>query len=168
MAQNIWNYAFIDWQNLYLWTKSCSPQWKVDHGKLRTYLKDKYNVTKAYYFLWYVKDENNDLYTKLQESWYIVVFKKQMVEMKSSKKWNIDSDLIFNVMEKLIEAPDKFNKMLFISWDWDFKILIDYLIKKDRFLKILFPNKDFASSLYKSLWSEYYDYLINAKTQIQH
>jgi hypothetical protein len=29
-----------------------------------------------------------------------------------------------------------------------FKILVDYLIEKNRFLKILFPNKNFASSLY--------------------
>ncbi len=71
--------------------------------------------------------------------------------MKSSKKGNIDSDLIFRVMEKLIEEPDEFDKVLLVSGDGDFKILVDYLIKKDRFVKILLPNKNFASSLYKAL-----------------
>ena len=162
------NYAFIDWQNLYLWTMGAVPPWQIDFAKFRVYLKEKYSITKAYYFLWYAKDENNWLYTNLQESWFIVVFKKQMVEMKTSKKWNIDSDLIFNVMEKLIEKPDTFDKILLVSWDWDFKILVDYLVRKWRFLKILFPNTTYASSLYKSLWSEYFDYLFHVKKHIEH
>ncbi len=133
-----WNYAFIDWQNLYLWTTT--EWWSVDLFKFRIYIRDKYKISRAYYFLWYVKDENNPLYTMLQEAWFIVVFKKQMLEMNSNKKWNIDSDLVFNVMEKLLEEPEKFNKIVLVSWDWDFKILVDYLIKKNRLEKILFPK----------------------------
>lgn len=67
MKNKMKNYCFIDWQNLYLWTST--DWWKVDPEKLRIYLKDKYKVTKAYYFLWYVKDENNWLYTRLQEAY---------------------------------------------------------------------------------------------------
>jgi len=44
--------------------------------------------------------------------------------------------------------------------------LVDYLIKKNKFKKILFPNKKFASSLYKKLGSEYFDYLENIKVHI--
>ena len=160
------NYAFIDGQNLHLWTST--EWWNVDLIKLRIYLKDKYRIEKAYYFLWYLKDENNWLYTRLQEAGFIVVFKKQMIEMKSHKKWNIDSDMIFNIMEKLVEEPETFDKLLIISWDWDFKILIDYLIKKQRLLKILFPNKKFASSLYKWLENIYFDYLKNIKSKIEY
>ena len=160
------NYCFIDWQNLHLGTST--DWWKVDPLKLRIYLKDKYKVTKAYYFLWYIKDENNWLYTRLQEAWFIVVFKKQMIEMNSNKKWNIDSDLIFKVMEKLLEEDEKFNNILLISWDWDFKILVDYLIKKERFEKILFPNKKFTSSLYKSTNIKFKDYLTNIKSKIEY
>lgn len=158
------NYAFIDWQNLNLWVRWES--WVIDYEKFRIYLKDKYKVKKAYYFIWYVQDENNKLYTMLQEAWFIVVFKKQLLNMTTSKKWNIDSDLIFYVMEKLIEEPNKFDKIVIVSWDWDFKILVDYLMKKDRLLKVLFPNKKFASSLYKELTNKYFDYMINLKTKI--
>lgn len=158
------NYAFIDWQNLNLGVRWES--WVIDYEKFRIYLKDKYKVKKAYYFIWYVQDENNKLYTMLQEAWFIVVFKKQLLNMTTSKKWNIDSDLIFYVMEKLIEEPNKFDKIVIVSWDGDFKILVDYLMKKDRLLKVLFPNKKFASSLYKDLTNKYFDYMIHLKTKI--
>lgn len=159
------NIAFIDWQNLHLWTTT--EWWIVNPFKLRIYLKDKYKISKAYYFLWYVKDENNSLYTRLQEAWFIIVFKKQMVEMTSNKKWNIDSDMIFHVMEKLVEEPERFDKIILISWDWDFKILVDYLIKKERLLKILFPNKKFASSMYRWLQNKYFDYFKNLKSKLE-
>lgn len=160
------NIAFIDWQNLHLWTST--EWWRINPFKFRIYLKDKYKISKAYYFLWYVKDENNPLYTRLQEAWFIIVFKKQMIEMNTKKKWNIDSDMIFSIMEKLIEEPEKFDKILLVSWDGDFKIVIDFLIKKRRLLKILFPNKKFTSSLYKPLKINYKDYLINLKTKIEY
>ncbi|MCD4704566.1 hypothetical protein K8R66_00655 [bacterium] len=38
-------------------------------------------------------------------------------------------------------------------------MLVDFLIEEDRFEKILFPNKKFASSLYKKLPTKYYDFL---------
>ena len=163
------NYAFIDGQNLHLGTaKSQIDPWMIDLARLKVYLKDKYKISRIYYFLGYVHDDNATLYTRIQELGYIVVFKKQIFEMKSAKKWNIDSDLIFRVMEKLIDEPDEFDKILLISGDGDFKILVDYLIKKDRFLKILLPNKKFASSLYKQLGSEYYDYLTNTRPLIEY
>ena len=88
--------------------------------------------------------------------------------MRTSKKGNIDSDLIFNVMKLLVDNPDEFDKIMLISWDGDYKILVDYLIKKERLLKILFPNKKFASSLYKSLETRFFDYLANIKHKIAH
>lgn len=160
------NIAFIDWQNLHLGTST--EWWNIDPFKLKVYLKDKYKVSRAYYFLWYVKDENNWLYTMLQEAGFIVVFKKQMIEMMTNKKWNIDSDMIFHVMEKLLEEWDKFNKIVLVSWDWDFKILVDYLIKKDRLEKILFPNKKYASSMYRGLQNNIFDYFKNFRTKVEY
>jgi len=37
--------------------------------------------------------------------------------------------------------------------------MVDFLIEENRFKKVLFPNKKFASSLYKKLGSEYFDCL---------
>lgn len=47
--------AYIDWQNLFLWTQSGNEKWNIDYKRLRVYLKDKYRIEKAYYFLWYSK-----------------------------------------------------------------------------------------------------------------
>lgn len=60
------NIAYIDGQNLHLGTKSDGRT--IDIHKLRIYLKDKYKVSVAYYFLGYVQDSNELLYTKLQEA----------------------------------------------------------------------------------------------------
>lgn len=58
------NIAFIDGQNLHLGTTQ--DGWKVDLKKLRIYLKDKYHIVEAYYFLGYVTETEQDLYNNLQ------------------------------------------------------------------------------------------------------
>ena len=47
------NYAFIDAQNLYLGLKD--DGWAVDVFKSRVYLKDKYQVSKAFRFIGYLE-----------------------------------------------------------------------------------------------------------------
>ncbi len=163
------NYAFIDGQNLHLWTaKAELDPWIIDLVRFKVYLKDKYNISRIYYFLGYVQDDNIKLYTRLQELGYIVIFKHQIYEMKSTKKWNIDSDLVFHVLTKIIDEGEEFGKILLVSGDGDFKILVDYLIGKDRFLKILLPNKRFASSLYRELPIQYRDFIVNARVKLEY
>jgi hypothetical protein len=71
-------------------------------------------------------------------------------------------------MSKLLDESNTFNKILLVSGDGDFKILVDYLIKKERFLKMLFPNKKYASSLYNELMNKNFDCLKNIKHYISH
>ncbi len=78
------NIAFIDGQNLHLGTTESG--WKIDIFKFRTYLKDKYHIKKAYYFLGYTTDEQQDLYSNLQEAGFIVVFKKHNSILQTTKK----------------------------------------------------------------------------------
>ena len=61
-------------------------------------------------------------------------------------------------MKALIERND-FDKILLVSGDGDYKKMVDYLIKQNRFKKILFPNTKFASSLYKQIGWQYFDHL---------
>jgi uncharacterized LabA/DUF88 family protein len=158
------NIAFIDGQNLHLGTTS--NNWKVDLNKLRIYLKDKYHVVEAYYFLGYVSETEQDLYNNLQKAGFIVLFREHNPALKGTKKGNVDTDIVFEMMRNLIDNKS-FDKIILISGDGDYKKVVDYLIKKNRFKKILFPNKKFASSLYKSLGAEYFDYLDNLKTYIE-
>lgn len=153
------NYAFIDGQNLYLGTRECG--FSIDHKKFRTYLRAKYNVEEAYYFLGFVSDEQQELYSHLQKAGFILVFREHSSVMAGKKKGNVDTDIVFEVMKNLHENAGEFDNIVLVSGDGDYVKLVDYLIKKNKFSKILFPNKKFASSLYNKYGSQCYDYLEN-------
>jgi uncharacterized LabA/DUF88 family protein len=149
------NTAFIDGQNLHLGTKESG--WTIDFAKFRRYLLDKYNVSEAYYFLGYVSEAEHGLYDNLQRSGFILSFREHTPALKGKKKGNVDSDIVFAVMKNIVEKET--GKILLVSGDGDYKKLVEYLVKKNKFIKILFPNRKFASSLYNSLGSEYFDWL---------
>ena len=151
------NVAYIDGQNLYMGTSKSQPIWKVDLTRFRVYLRDKYSVEKAYYYLGYVQEGLNyeTLYDEIQSAGFIVKFRQHNSAMIGKKKGNVDSDIIFAVMRELVEQED-FGKVVLVSGDGDYKMLVDYLIEKDRFEKILFPNKKFSSSLYKKIGAKYF------------
>jgi len=108
------NIAFIDGQNLHLGTRS--NNWKVDVYKLRTYLRDKYNITEAYYFLGFLNEDNQDLYNDLQKAGFIITFREHNKTMSSQKKGNVDTDIIFEMMRTYIDNKN-FEKILLISGD---------------------------------------------------
>lgn len=51
---------------------------------------------------------------------------------------------------KIVADRRDFKKFVLVSGDGDYKKVVDYLVKKGIFEKILFPNKKFASSLIKN------------------
>lgn len=152
------NYAFIDGQNLHMGVATIENSWKIDFKKFRIFLKDKYHVDIAYYFLGYVIEEKRDLYTKLQEAGFVLVFREHNHAMLGKKKGNVDADIVFSIMKKIYQK-EEFDKIVLVSGDGDYKRVVDFLVEEKKFKKVLFPNKEFASSLYKSLGSEYFDYL---------
>ena len=85
------NYAFIDSQNLNLGILSLG--WKLDYKKFRIYLKEKYNISKAYLFIGYIPS-NQDLYSFLQGVGYVLIFKPTLPNDKGEVKGNIDADLV--------------------------------------------------------------------------
>jgi hypothetical protein len=78
--------------------------------------------------------------------------------MIGKKKGNVDSDIIFQIMKKLYKN-ENFNKIVLVSGDGDYKLLVDFLIEENRFKKILFPDRQRASSLYKKIGAIYFDAL---------
>ncbi len=152
------NIAFIDGQNLYMGTQSDEYPWKVNLPKFRQYLFQKYHVQKAYYFLGYLNEAHEHLYDQIQEAGFILKFREHNTKMLGKKKGNVDSDIIFMAM-KMMYKKEEFDNILLVSGDGDYKMLVDFLIEEGKFKKILFPNKKFASSLYKSLQPSFYDYL---------
>jgi len=153
------NIAFIDGQNLYMATskRGVNP-WNIDLARFRVYLGQKYHVTKAYYFLGFVQDTNQDIYEEIQKAGFVLIFREHNPAMLGKKKGNVDSDIIFHAMKKMYKKED-FEKIIIVSGDGDYKLLVDFLIEEKRFAKILFPDRVRASSLYKKIGGGYFDAL---------
>lgn len=145
------NIAYIDGQNLHLWVSASQRQ--IDFTKFRIYLKDKFDIQEAYYYLGFVDNEQQDLYSQLQKAWFIVTFREHSATLKGKKKWNVDSDIIFDTMKRIYEKKD-FEKIILVSGDGDYIKLIKHLIGKSLLAKILFPNNHY-SSLYKDIKHQY-------------
>lgn len=152
------SYAYIDGQNLHMATAKAEEPWLIDFFKFRKYLLEKYGVQTAYFFLGSVIDELQDLYTAIQEAGFVLIFREHNSKMLSNKKGNVDSDIIFSIMKRIYKK-ELDGKIVIVSNDGDYRQLVDFLIDEGRFLKMLHPSKKYASSLYKKLGSEYYDYL---------
>lgn len=154
----IQNQAFIDGQNLYMNTKSYG--WTVDLKKFRVYLRDQYEVEDAYYFLGAVDDANQDLYELIQKAGFILVFREHNQSMIGKKKGNVDTDIVFTIMSKIADRED-FNKVILVSGDGDYYKMVNYLVKRDRFRKLLSPNRHSTSTLYRTFTPKYVDFLDN-------
>ena len=138
------NYAFIDSQNLNLAIRD--QGWVLDFGKFRQYLDRKYDVNEAFIFIGYVY-ENQDLYTNLQKDGYILIFKPTLKLPDGKVKGNVDAELVLHTM---IEY-DNYDKALIVTGDGDFYCLVDYLIKKNKLLKLMIPNQYSFSSMLRKL-----------------
>jgi len=138
------NYAFIDSQNLNLSIRE--QGWVLDFKRFRQYIRDKYGVTKAFLFIGYVYD-NQDLYTTLQKDGYILVFKPTLKLPSGKVKGNVDAELVLHAM---IEC-NNYDKALIVTGDGDLYCLVDYLRKKDKLLKLMIPDKESFSSLFRRL-----------------
>lgn len=161
------NYAFVDGQNLYMGTtKREIDAWRIDLARFRVYLEQKYKVVKAYYFLGFVQEKNEDLYEEIQNAGFVLIFREHSPAMLGKKKGNVDSDIIFHVMKKLYKKED-FEKIILVSGDGDYKLLVDFLIEEGRFEKILFPNRQFSSSLYKALSNKFFAYLDDVDIRVK-
>jgi len=144
-------YAFIDSQNLNLSIQAVG--WKLDFKKFRTFLKEKYNVSKAFLFLGYIAG-NEEMYTSLQKAGYVLVFKPTLIYKNGRIKGNCDAELVLHCM---IEK-DNFDKAIIIAGDGDYHCLIEYLKEQSKLLKVGIPNSENYSALLRK-FSEYFFYI---------
>jgi uncharacterized LabA/DUF88 family protein len=135
------NYAFIDSQNFNLGVRS--QGWKLDWRKFRKYLRDKYQVEKAFLFIGY-KPGNETLYAKLQQNGFVLVLKPTLLLPNGAVKGNVDAELVLHTMIEL----ENFDKAIIVSGDGDFYCLVEYLVKINKLFRLLTPNK-YYSRLYK-------------------
>jgi uncharacterized LabA/DUF88 family protein len=152
-------YAFIDSQNLNLGVQKVG--WKMDWRAFRAYLKDNYNVTKAFLFIGYMAG-NEALYEHMHELGYLVALKptvdvatattdatKTDDEPKMTVKGNIDADLVLYAMKEL----PNYDRAIIVSGDGDFVSLIEYLAEKHKLAQVMTPNWQYSSLL--KPWDKY-------------
>lgn len=157
------NFAYIDGQNLNLGVKSMG--WNLDFKRFRVYLKEKYGVTKAYYFVGFVAG-NQKLYDALQEYGYILNFKPVVLGEDKKPKGNIDANLVLKIMIDLSE--NNFDRAVIVTSDGDFYCLADYLYEKKKLLAVLSPNRAKCSSLLRKSGKEKMIYLDNLRERLEY
>ncbi len=155
------NYAFIDNQNLNLGVQKLG--WKMDWRKFRIFLKDTYNVEKAYMFIGHMP-EHEDMYLKMHDLGYLAVLKPTFdmtrihkpelasdikedtkVEEKKPIKGNVDAELVLWAVKEM----KNYKKALIVSGDGDFYSLVEYLVSEGKLLNLLAPNGQY-SNLYNA------------------
>lgn len=137
------NYAFVDGQNIYLGI--IYQGWQLDLRKFRIYLKDKFKVKKAYYFIGYIPKYIN-LYKEITRTGFIVKFRRVSVDKNGDTKGNVDSELIFNSMYRI----NNYDKAVIVAGDADYYCLIKYLNFYNKLEKILIPDRIFCPKVYKN------------------
>ena len=158
------NYAFIDSQNVYLGIKN--QGWKIDFAKFRTYLKDKYKVGKAYLFMGYV-DGNQQIYKKLQEDGFILIFKPTLTYKDGTTKGNCDAELVLHAMVEY----SNYERAVLVSGDGDFFCLAHYLKESKKLEAILVPDSKKYSALLKKINTsdeKFLVFLSDAKAKIEY
>jgi hypothetical protein len=138
------NYAFIDGQNLNLGIRSLG--WRIDYRRFRLYLKNKYRVERAFLFIGMVIN-NQKLYTELQKAGFILVFKPTIQYFQDGRltvKGNVDAELVLHAAA--IQYAN-YEKAIIVSGDGDFACLVEFLLKNDKFLKLLTPNAKYSKLL---------------------
>ena len=74
------------------------------------------------------------------------------------KKGNVDTDIVFTVMSKVIDDKDM-KDVILVSGDGDYFKMVKYLIEKKRFCKLLALNRHSTSSLYRVFTPRYVGFL---------
>lgn len=155
------NYAFIDSQNLNLGIHKLG--WKLDYFKFRVYLREKYNVSKAYVFIGYMFS-NIKLYNRLREVGFTICFKPTMSDSEGKFKGNVDTDIVLQAMIKF----NDYNKAVIISSDGDFYSLVTYLYEKNKLEIVLSPNIEGCSGLLKQNAKEKIHFMDELKDKLEY
>ncbi len=129
------NFAYIDGANL---DKALGDLgWKLNYKRFRVWLKDKFNITRAYIFLGLISKHKN-LYTKLQEAGFTLIFKETTYDGDGKVKGNCDTDLVLKATVDYFEK--NFNKVILVSSDGDYACLVQFLKERGVFHSIISPG----------------------------
>ena len=127
------NIAYIDAANLDKALKSLG--WSLDYVKFRIWLKDKYQIEKAYIFIGLI-DKYKNLYNYFTECGFTLIF-KDVLYQNGITKGNCDSDLLLKAASDYYEG--ELNKAVLVASDGDYAPLVKMLQNKNSIKVILSP-----------------------------
>ncbi len=127
------NYAFVDSQNLYRGTTD-RLGWKLDYGRFRRYLREKYGVGTAYMFMGYMPEQSS-LYRSLQKDGFVLIFKEVLRHGDGKVKGNVDAELVSQAMIDF----DDYEQAVIVSSDGDFACLAKYLREQGELRAVISP-----------------------------
>jgi len=128
------NVAYIDGANLHNGIKQL--KWDFDYGRFRIWLREKYNIEQAYLFLG-MMPKYKDLYIRLQEQGYTLVFKEVIFDGDGKAKGNCDADIVVLAMQDAYE--NRFDGAILVSSDGDYAPLVKFLIAKKKIKTVVSP-----------------------------
>lgn len=134
MKNNPYTVAYIDGANLHRGVSALG--WELDYTRFRVWLSDKYGVDRAYIFIGYISKYKN-LYTRLQEAGFTLVFKDVIYDGKGKAKGNCDADLVVQATQDMYEH--NLGQAILVSSDGDYSPLVTLLQEKGKLACILSP-----------------------------
>lgn len=129
------NFAYIDGSNLHKGVDELG--WRLDYRRFRIWLKDKFGVTNVYLFIGFVPKYKN-LYTRLQEAGFILVYKQVTYDGVGAVKGNCDSVLVLKAVSYFYER--KYDKAVIVSSDGDYAELVEFLKERDALKMVVSPS----------------------------
>ena len=118
--------------------------WRLDHWRFRVFLRERYQVEKAYYFVGFV-EYNAGLYQRLQEAGFILIFKPTIKKSDGEVKGNVDAELVLQAMIDF----NAYEQAVVVTGDGDFACLIRHLRDQKKLRCLLAPNSQRYSGLLK-------------------
>lgn len=136
--------VYIDGANLHKGTQGLG--WTLDYERFFVWLRDKYRIERAYLFIGLIP-KNKDLYTRLQEVGYTLVYKEITFDGTGKVKGNCDADLVLKVTSGYYEKH--FDQVVLVSSDGDYAGLVQFLKERQSFRTLISPSNNCSFLLRK-------------------
>src|SRR3989344_762915 len=136
--------AYIDASNLKFGIEQ--SDWKLDYKSFRSWLRDKFGVSRAILFMGLIPD-NAELYNFLQSIGYDISFKPTITSKEGKTKGNVDGELILTVAKDFYEKSLK--SAVLVASDGDYHCIVEFLKEKNVSISIVSPNRRYLSLLLK-------------------
>jgi uncharacterized LabA/DUF88 family protein len=161
MKKSQLNYAFIDGNNLHL--SVINIGWRLDYRKFRNHLLDKYDVSKAYYFIGKVPGMES-LHSNLSKYGFELIFKPPIKDKEGKYKANVDAELVLQAMIDI----ENYKGAVIVTSDGDFTCLVKHLESIGKLYRLLAASRGGCSKYLRIAAGSKVDYMDDLKGKLEY